>query len=224
MTPSCKAPGVDRPGLEKCLRFWGLACTQSIRMPDHFATLAQPRRPWLDEEGLKEAFHRATAQQHPDVAGGSGHEASALNAAYAVLRDPAARLKHLLELEAPEALQIRSGVSPAFAEAFGKLAALHQRVAAWEKEQAAMGVLARALGIDKRNALVKDVESWIAALREAETRAFDELRELDARWEQRDSLVASLIAAAQQHFAFLAQWQAQLREDLFRLGGYKPPS
>ena len=28
-------------------------------MTDHFAALAQPRRPWLDGDALKESFHRA---------------------------------------------------------------------------------------------------------------------------------------------------------------------
>ena len=70
-------------------------------MPDHFATLAQPRRPWLDPEALRESFHRAAAQHHPDAAGGTDERFAALNTAHAILREPAARLRHLLELEAP---------------------------------------------------------------------------------------------------------------------------
>jgi len=187
-------------------------------MPDHFAILAQPRRPWLDDEALKEAFHRATAQQHPDVAGDSGENASALNAAYAVLRDPAARLRHWLELEAPEYLQARPDVPSTFVETFGKLAALHQKVAAWEKACSTMGALARALGIGDRAALVNEVEVWLTVLREAEARDLAGLSEINARWELRDPLVPSLLAVQQQSFALRAKWQALLREDLFRLG------
>lgn len=36
---------------------------------DHFATLGEPRRPWLDAEALKARFHRLTVEFHPDVAG-----------------------------------------------------------------------------------------------------------------------------------------------------------
>ena len=35
-------------------------------MTDHFATLGEPRRPWLDAEALKEKFHRLSGTVHPD--------------------------------------------------------------------------------------------------------------------------------------------------------------
>ena len=37
-------------------------------MTDYFALLEQPRAPWLDPRGLKEAYHRQTLQTHPDTA------------------------------------------------------------------------------------------------------------------------------------------------------------
>ncbi len=70
---------------------------------DHFAELGQPRRPSLDADALKDHFHRLTAEHHPDIAGDGGRFTT-LNAAYTVLREPAARLRHLLELDAPAAL------------------------------------------------------------------------------------------------------------------------
>ena len=182
-------------------------------MPDHFAVLAQPRRPWLDEAALKEAFHRATAQHHPDITGGEGEKAAELNAAYAVLRDPALRLKHLLELAAPEALRNRPALAPELGAFFGKIAALHQAGTAYEKKNA----LARALAIDEGRELRAEVEVCLLALGESEAGALSELRGVDVRWEQHDPEAPALLAALQQHFAFLAKWQAQLREILFRL-------
>jgi len=188
-------------------------------MPDHFAILAQPRRPWLDEDALKEAFHRATAQQHPDVVGGSGEAASALNAAYAALRDPAARLRHLLELEWPGTASSAVGIAPELADLFGKIAALRQAGAALAKKEAAVqSPLARALLVGDRTTHWQELEAVRAVLRGAEAAATEELRAMDAAWETRDEAARAALAALQQRFAFLAKWQAQLREDLFRLG------
>ncbi|MEI9894038.1 MAG: hypothetical protein WDN28_09155 [Chthoniobacter sp.] len=190
-----------------------------MRMPDHFAILAQPRRPWLDDAVLKEAFHRATAQQHPDVAGGSGEGASALNAAYAVLRDPAGRLRHLLDLEWPGAAPAAVGIAPALADLFGKIAALRQTGAALAKKEAtAQSPLARALLAGEHAAHRRNLESTLAELASAETAAHDDLRAIDDGWPTRDETTRAPLAALQQRFAFLAKWQAQLREDLFRLG------
>jgi hypothetical protein len=188
-------------------------------MPDHFAILAQARRPWLDDIALKEAFHRATAQQHPDVAGGSGDQASALNAAYAILREPATRLRHLLELEWPAAPSTTAGIAPELADLFGKIAALRQAGATLsKKEAAAQSPLARALLAGEQGAHRRELESTLAALVSAEQAARDELRALDAMWDSRDDSTRLPLAALQQRFAFLTKWQAPLREDLFRLG------
>lgn len=187
-------------------------------MPDHFATLSQPRRPWLDDTALKDAFHRATAQQHPDIVGGSGAEASALNAAYAVLHDPAARLRHLLELEwsGPSA---PAGIAPDLGDCFGRIGALRQSgVALAKKEAAAQSPLSRALLAGDHTAHRRALEDAIAALVALENAAQEELRVLDARWAARDEATRLALAALQQRFAFLSKWQAQLREDLFRLG------
>lgn len=188
-------------------------------MPDHFATLDQPRRPWLDDAKLKDAFHRATAQQHPDVAGGSGDEASALNAAYAVLRDPATRLRHLLELEWPGAPVVPQSIAPELADLFGEIAALRQMGATLtKKEAAAQSPLARALLAGERAGQRSALAEALAALADGEDAAREELRSLDSNWDARDEKARAALAALQQRLAFLAKWQAQLREDLFRLG------
>jgi hypothetical protein len=40
-------------------------------MQDAFAMLQLPRRPWLEESGVRSAFQQAAARMHPDVASGS---------------------------------------------------------------------------------------------------------------------------------------------------------
>ncbi|MDR3403511.1 MAG: hypothetical protein P4L99_13520 [Chthoniobacter sp.] len=187
-------------------------------MPDHFAILAQPRRPWLDDEVLKEAFHRATAQQHPDVAGGSGESAAALNAAYAVLRDPAARLRHLLDLEWPDAGPSSHSIAPEFADLFQKIAVRRQGSAALAKKMsAAQSPVARALLAGDQAAQRLALEAVLTETDAAAASALDDLRALDAHWNYRDTHTRHAVAALQQRFAFLTKWQAHLREDLFRL-------
>lgn len=187
-------------------------------MPDHFAILAQPRRPWLDAEALKDAFHRATAQEHPDVAGGSGENAAAINAAYAVLSQPSARLRHLLALEWPDFAPAPAAIPATLADFFGRIATLRQSSAVLaKKEAAAQSPLARALLAGDRAALRSDLQTALSELEAAEAAALADLRALDASWDQRDTTTPALLTTAQQQFSFLAKWQAQLREDLFKL-------
>ena len=72
-------------------------------MTDCFALLGEPRRPWLDPDALKEKFHKLGAAHHPDVAKTNDVDFSAINAAYVTLLDPKSRIRHLLELEFPDA-------------------------------------------------------------------------------------------------------------------------
>jgi len=189
-------------------------------MPDYFAALHQPRRPWLDSAALKDAFHQATARDHPDIAGDRGEKASALNAAYAALRDPASRLKHLLELEWPAPPLAAATIPSHLADLFGKIAGIRQQGSNLAgKQAAAQSPLARALLAGEGAAHRHELEAALAMLADFETAALAELRALDAAWAPRDEAARARLASVQQQFAYLAKWQAQLREDLFRLDG-----
>ena len=131
------------------------ARTSRCYMPDYFAILQQPRRPWLDSEALKEHFHRQTAERHPDVSGGGdGGDFASLNAAFAVLRDPASRVRHLLELEAPERLSPAQEIPPGLGDLFMRIAAFRHALDVFSKKEiAASSALARALLAGERLAL-----------------------------------------------------------------------
>ena len=70
-------------------------------MVDCFAIFGLTRAASLNEEALRNAYTNASKAAHPDH-GGSEDLASKVNAAYETLRAPENRLKHLLELAAPD--------------------------------------------------------------------------------------------------------------------------
>jgi curved DNA-binding protein CbpA len=191
------------------------------QMPDHFAALSQPRRPWLDPDSLKDVFHRLAAQHHPDATHGAGDDArfAALNAAHAILREPASRLRHLLELEAPSAPARAAEIPPPLADLFMAVAGPHRALDAFlKKEAASASPIARALLSSEKIAIRRALESTLADLGAAEATALDELRARDATWSARPPGTMEALATLQSALAFLAKWTGQVREDLFRLG------
>jgi curved DNA-binding protein CbpA len=184
---------------------------------DYFATLSQPRRPWLAAEELKETFHRATALHHPDK-NGSEQESAELNAAFATLREPAPRLRHLLELEHPEALGQKTDIAAALGDTFLRLATLRRAVEAFvEQQSGAASPLAQALLAPERFALQHDVQKELDLLGSKQTAALAKVEALDQAWPDRTSEIVTAAAALQQELTYLAKWHTQLREMLFRV-------
>jgi curved DNA-binding protein CbpA len=189
---------------------------------DQFALLEKPRRPWLDPGELKETFHRRSAEAHPDRAG-SDEEFAALNTAYSILRDPSQRLRHLLELEHPEALTSEFTVPPLLAEIFIRLATFRRALDAFIQQQSCASTpLGQALLASERFALQRDAERELAATEGAQQKLLQQLEELDARWEARRPETIRELAAIQQELMYFGKWNWQLREALFRMDGGTP--
>jgi curved DNA-binding protein CbpA len=183
---------------------------------DHFAALGQPRRPWVEPEALKEIFHRLTAEHHPDRTG-DAERFTAINAAYTALRDPVARLRHLLELEEPSALAAVPPLPEALTETFMRVATLRRTIDAFLKQQAATTTpLGQALLASARFGLQRDIEVELAALEAAEAVGLEMVREADRQWPERTPALIEQLAALQQELSYLAKWSAQLREALFQ--------
>ena len=76
-------------------------------MTDHFASLDEPRRPWIEPDPLKAKFLALSANAHPDrfhaapdaEKQAAGARYAELNTAWQCLRETKDRLLHLLELE-----------------------------------------------------------------------------------------------------------------------------
>ena len=188
-------------------------------MIDHFAALSEPRRPWLDLEKLKSRFHILAAARHPDRGMTNDPERFAsLNTSYNVLRDHAARLRHLLELEHPEALPVSGRVPADLAEHFMKVAEQQRAIRAVAgARDAAAPALMKAVR-DQRRALVEaEARRVLATLEREYNGALDTVRELDALWSLEAAAVVARVAEAQVRLAYLNHWINDLRETLLEL-------
>lgn len=188
-------------------------------MTDHFANLALPRRPWLGPEEIKVAFHRLAAERHPDSPGGDAESFAATNAAWQILRAPASRLRHLLELEFSALDLASTQLPPSLADAFMDMAALLRALEDFRRRKAAAsGALAGALLANDRGKLESRIRDALARIEAIIARALDEVRTIDASWPQRDDTTAERLSALQRELTFAEKWSAQLREGLFVLG------
>jgi curved DNA-binding protein CbpA len=197
-------------------------------VPDYFALLGQPRRPWLDAEALKQEFLKRSGKAHPDrVHSGTESErqsanqhSAELNAAYAVLREPRDRLRHLLELELGRKPSDLQDIPESFASLFMELASVCRE---------ADGFIARQAAITSpllRAQTVAEVHEWTDRLMTFQRRIAGlqdgllvELRTLDARWSEagvRGPLLPELERISR-WLGFFGRWQSQIQERMHRL-------
>ncbi len=180
-------------------------------MPDYFALLGQERRPWLDPDSVKEAFHRRSAELHPDVSGtGDAAKFAELNTAYTTLREVPTRLRHLLELTAPECLAVNAPPPAELGDLFMRFGGWQQRAGKLAAKQSAiMSPLALALLAGEESLVRRDLEAIETAIEGAIHTAQDQVRAKDHAVTGAD---AAEIAAAYTTFAYLTRWQHQARE------------
>ncbi len=202
-------------------------------MTDLFEVMAEPHRPWLNPEALKNRFLQLSTHLHPDRTHGYASEEKAeahrrfteLNTAYRCLQDPHQRLKHLLELETGTPPSPVNEIPASLLDAFAKIGALCRdsdailarkssttsplmRVGLFTEAQQSIGRLAEA-------------QREIAARRDSLLRR---LEALDARWiqnqhsrlSQPDDLLSEL-ADVYRLLGYLQRWHGQLRERIVQL-------
>jgi hypothetical protein len=186
-------------------------------MIDHFAAFQLPRRPWLAEEALKQHFHRLTGEQHPDISPGSSSAFAGLTKAYSVLRDPAVRLRHLLELEYPD-FRASPAIPPRLTDRFMQVATLRREVHVFVEQRSPSELpITQALSAAARFGLQRDVEKLAAAIETDRDRCLQLLRAEDEIWAQRDAETPHRLATLQQELSSLGKWADELREGLLRL-------
>lgn len=181
---------------------------------DFFAQLQLPRRPFLSEESVRDAFHRLAAEHHPDKTGGESAHFAELTKAFETLRSPVPRLKHLMELENLAATQ--AGVPSDLVDLFPVVAKARQQIgSALEKRRAAPNALARSLAAADSTNARRSAEELSQKLESLHAATTSELRQLDTTWPAPEALAALPLLHAR--FAFLAKWRDQLRESLLQL-------
>lgn len=181
-------------------------------MTDYFAQLGLPRRPGLDETALQENYLRLAAKWHPDAPLGDVGKFRDLQEARRILSDPAARLRHLLELEGYEG---KGGAWHAAEELFLEVAGALESARGMQRKFADTRSLIGRASLEPERRRVEQrilcvAEQVAASRRETE----DQLRNEDARWPESDF---PLLEKISKNSVFLARWSNELRESLFRL-------
>lgn len=186
---------------------------------DCFALLNESRRPWLDPDALKEKFHALTAAHHPDVAGGSGVDFTALNTAYQTLRDPKTRLRHLLELEFPEKLTAQQQQVPDDILSLFSLMGKHRQTidGFLAKQAKAKTPLERALLASEKNACCKSAKKTLAMLAQKQEGILMQLQFIDTVWADDKANSANALLDIYQGISYVGKWIDQAREDAMKM-------
>ena len=192
-------------------------------MTDYFALLDQPRRPSLDDQELKQAFHTRSLQLHPDTQRGDqggqlpGNAAFAqLNEAYQVLRDPKQRIQHLLAL-ADRGAARQSSVPRDIADLFPIVAGVtHDADAVVQKMEAATTPLSRSLLKAQMLGVRTRIVDTLQQLREMYHSANVQLEAFgpatayeETEWAQLQELYL--------RFSYLTRWISELEEKQVRV-------
>jgi curved DNA-binding protein CbpA len=186
---------------------------------DAFATFSIPKSVAVDPAMLQSAYAALSREAHPDH-GGTEEKAAEINAAYETLRMPERRLKHLIEIAAPaearawRTVPLDDSMMSVFMELGSTLEASAKLL---EKKSKAASVLGRALLANEEMVLRDRLETIGFGIEERKVAMESAFPELDARLVSGDETVWKDIAATQARLAYLAKWQAQIRERLLAL-------
>ncbi len=184
-------------------------------MTDRFAAFGLVPSPFLDADFLKAEFQRLGGEAHPDR-GGDAENFRALNEAYRVLRDPARRLRHLLELRAPELLARQREPDGPVAELFLRAGEAMQRAAALQRRAAAAdSPLAQALLSGDKMTLADELAALRGEAERGHAAALEEVAGLGSGWTTDPGL--RTLAELQLRLTFYGKWTRELGEAALKL-------
>jgi curved DNA-binding protein CbpA len=184
---------------------------------DYFEVLGLPRRAVLDEEDVRSAFRECGKVTHPD-AGGDETAFELVNRAYAALRDPGERLRHLSLLEfgaAPDPAGTIDAETMALFEKVG--GALARADAYFAKRDAASSAIAKALLASEEVAVQRDVMLAGGAVRGAREALLGRFEEIDRNVLEDRSRAELVAGECFRALGFLSKWEAQISERMVGL-------
>ncbi len=180
-------------------------------MTDAFAVLGLMRRPALNEDQLTASYLGLAQSLHPDSPGGEAEKFAEVKKAFDLLKDPARRLRHLVELETGEPLkQVAPTVADALFSAVCATTETSRSVLA--KAAASKSPLVQALMVGDLGKAISKTESLLLAVAQSQRMQSEELMRLDSEWPKYSE--AATLAA---NMGFLAKCRHQLDESLFEL-------
>jgi DnaJ-domain-containing protein 1 len=199
-------------------------------MPDYFALLNEPRRPWLDADALKQKFLVLSATAHPDkIHSASDAEKSAaaktfaeLNAAYTCLAEPKSRLLHLLELELGAKPKDIQQIPAALADLFAEVAMTCRSADLFLAEKAkATSPLVQVQLFERGQEWVDALNALRQKLNALREQLVTGLQSLDAQWlAPAPAARPEILRQFEEHyrlFGYLNRWHNQIHERVVQL-------
>ncbi len=205
------------------------------RGADFFSRLGETRRPWLDSESLRSRFVEISAETHPDrhheaaetVRAEAGRRYAELNEAYQVLREPRARLLHLIELELGHKPSDIQKIPPGTMDLFVEVGQLCRDVDGFLSERS------RVTSPMLKVRLFTDGMGWVAKLKELQGRVSareralgEELERMNGVWasappegaeERRSALPLTRLEEIYRVLSYSTRWTGQIQERLVEL-------
>ena len=189
-------------------------------MIDYFALLEQSRRPWLDENALRDKFHSLARTAHPDRQSSASPDSdfASLSEAFRVLSDPKLRLQHLLKLEQSAAASDANILPKDLEDLFPNMTSIIQIADDLLKRmRATTNALSRSLFKSELLTVQNQIAQSLARLSELYEQAMSELRALDESWTTIPSPDFSQLRQLYLKISYLSRWIAQLEEKKLQL-------
>jgi DnaJ-domain-containing protein 1 len=196
-------------------------------MTDNFALLNEPRRPWIDEDLLKQKFLALSSEAHPDRVHQlsamekehAGARFSELNAAYNCLREPKERLRHLLELEAGKKPEDIQNIPPDLMEAAFEIGQTCKGADALLAEKARVtSAILKVQFFERGQEWTDKLTAWQRKINERRESLLAELKTMNPAWESNaGKRPLKRLEEIYRLLGYFARWSAQIRERIVEL-------
>jgi DnaJ-domain-containing protein 1 len=199
-------------------------------MPDYFALLNEPRRPWLAADPLKQKFLALATDAHPDRAHNAGEAEKSevaqryaqLSAAYHCLAEPKSRLLHLLELELGAKPKDIQTIPAALADLFAEIANCCRKADEFLAEKTrATSPLVQVQLFERGQEWVEQLNLRQRKLNELREKLADELKSLDTQWISADAAsrteILPRLEELYRQFGYFNRWNSQIQERVVQL-------